>query len=431
MNRKNLILAILLLCYSYPSAGQNPNNINDIAFPSKTYIMESVNNDIYIQTFLRRWRPYNDFVRFSGSAKYDLRLEKKASLSKSSTGDVIRIDLINSDEFKTIKSLESVVCVGKPSVGDNQVVVQFLGDSYTQGNYFKFAMLESGYVPNVKLVGTRVVNGHPGQYHEGRGGWTLKRYFSDNPTDQYSYNPYWQPNGKYHYWGNTAFWKNCILVQNDSSIKEFNLKYFCSGYDLSAYGSDGRRVAPVENDVMWDSDTKRYIVWQNKKWREIKPDELEWSFDYGKYIEMHRLAKPEFLVVMLGLNDFRNGKMDADFSQWNLMTEQLLKSYKAAVPEGRLVLCTPCTSCGTLDNQSGDFTTLKNAIMWEVRKNIIDTFDKREQEGIYVVDASATIDNEAGYNIKDGIQTGNPHPYPNYPKLGVPVAAFIQFCRTK
>ena len=41
-----------------------------------------------------------------------------------------------------------------------------------------------------------------------------------------------------------------------------------------------------------------------------------------------------------------------------------------------------------------------------------------------------TIDNEKGYNRnRDGIQTGNPHPYPNYPTMGIPLAAFIQYYR--
>lgn len=63
-------------------------------------------------------------------------------------------------------------------------------------------------------------------------------------------------------------------------------------------------------------------------------------------------------------------------------------------------------------------------------KNIIDTFDGRESEGYYVVDIGITIDNEKGYNRnRDGIQTGNPHPYPNYPTMGIPLAAFIQYYR--
>ena len=57
-------------------------------------------------------------------------------------------------------------------------------------------------------------------------------------------------------------------------------------------------------------------------------------------------------------------------------------------------------------------------------------FDRREAEGIYIVDMGAAIDGENGYRRgRDGLQTGNPHPYPNYPAMGVPLAAFLQYYR--
>lgn len=59
-------------------------------------------------------------------------------------------------------------------------------------------------------------------------------------------------------------------------------------------------------------------------------------------------------------------------------------------------------------------------------------FDRRENEGIYVVDMGIAIDNENGYRRnREGLQTGNPHPYPNYPDMGLPLAAFIQYVREK
>ena len=100
------------------------------------------------------------------------------------------------------------------------------------------------------------------------------------------------------------------------------------------------------------------------------------------------------------------------------------------MPDGKFIILIPCTTCGSLNNIRGDFTLRQNASMWQLRKNIIDTFDGRESEGYYVVDIGITIDNEKGYNRnRDGIQTGNPHPYPNYPTMGIPLAAFIQYYR--
>ncbi len=59
-------------------------------------------------------------------------------------------------------------------------------------------------------------------------------------------------------------------------------------------------------------------------------------------------------------------------------------------------------------------------------------FDRRENEGIYVVDMGIAIDNENGYRRNmEVLQTGNPRPYPNYPDMGLPLAAFIQYVREK
>lgn len=402
---------------------------NDITLPSKQYMLQGVENRMYIQTFLKRNGIYGDIVRFGGSTKYPMggRLENVAIVDEAVTGNTIKVDLIDGEEFEVQKSVKSVIVAGEPYVGEAQVAVQFLGDSYTRGVYFKDAFLDKGYVPKVKLIGTRYISGYEGQAHEGRGGWTLQKYFSNNESDSLFYNPFWQPDGEYKYWGNTVFWRTAIDSRGKEGLS-FNVKYNCDGYDLSRFGADGKLLNPQTGDVMYDGDKEVYIAWTRKGWKEIdKPQ--GWSFDYAKYLDLWELESPKFLVVMLGLNDFRNLPMPIDFSEWNAMVDRVLASYKEAVPDGRLLLCTPCTSCGTLNNERGTFTTLQNATMWTVRKNIIDTFDAREQDGLYVVDASITIDNENGYNTKDGVQLGSPHPYPNYPELAVPIAAFVQYYR--
>lgn len=180
---------------------------------------------------------------------------------------------------------------------------------------------------------------------------------------------------------------------------------------------------------MWDSDLHSYIIWTGKGWVKYDASRLRWGFDYAKYIEMNNFDKPEFLFVLLGLNDFRNGAINPDFEKWNERIEMIYQSYRKAVPDGKFVLCTPCSSCGTLENSNGDFTTRQNAVMWNVRKNIIEKFDGREDDGFYVIDIASTIDNEHGYKTYNGIQINNPHPYLNYYRLGLPLAAFIQYYR--
>jgi len=187
------------------------------------------------------------------------------------------------------------------------------------------------------------------------------------------------------------------------------------------------------------------MKFDGRKWKAVEYEDFTWGFDYKKYLSMWKLKAPSILVEFLGLNDFRDfpNPETIDFDVWNEQIELMVKSYLKAVPNGKFVLMIPESTCGILDNTAGDFTVKQNACMWQLRKNIIDKFDKRESEQIYVLDAGIGIDNQDGYTYtsddkyitpyadypkinKISVQWGNPHPYPNYPVMGISLAAFIQ-----
>ena len=193
MKNIQFFITVVMALFVFQQAKSQSNYANDISFPSKQYMLDGVQNDMFVQTFLKRWRPYTDFVRFSGNANYLRRYEKIATIKEPETGQTIIVDLVNGDAFEVIKSITSTIYAGEPKVGSKEVVVQFLGDSFTRGEYFKNAILEKGYVPKVKCVGLRRLNDFPGQFHEGRGGWTLENYFSNNTENEVFFNPFFQP----------------------------------------------------------------------------------------------------------------------------------------------------------------------------------------------------------------------------------------------
>ncbi len=430
MKRGVIIFLALALCVG--SAVAREPFVNEICLPSKQYLMEGVANEFNSPSFTKRWRPYNDYIRYGGSVEYSkgCRLEKMAIIDKPRTGDTLEVALINGDHFDTLSLCQSVIYAATPAVGEKRVVVQFLGDSFTRGTYFKNAFLEAGYVPNVKLVGSRVVSDFPEHGHEGRGGWSLFDYYSLR-HGEHIHNPFYQPEGEYRYWGSTDFWANAVKVKANPKGGSFDLRYNCGDYNTERFGEDGYLLNPKRGDVLYDSQAECYRQWQRGAWREVELSG-EWDFDYGKYLDMWELDAPEFLVIYLGLNDFKHLELPADFTLWNSLMERALLSYRSAVPSGKLLLSTPCSACGTHDSENANFSAKQNAVMWELRRNIIETFDGREDEGIYVVDSSVVLDNESSYNFnKDGLQVGNPHPYPSYPKLGVPAAAFVQYYRDR
>jgi hypothetical protein len=422
---------------------------NDICLPSKLYMLSEVQNDIFVEPLIKRWRPYNDVVRFAGTTKFQRRLQRVASIHSPIDSSTVSLSLINQDNFDTVRTITSTIMVGEQGKGSGSVAVSIIGDSFTNGAFFKDALFEKGYVPNLKMVGLRDVLGYSGQFDEGRGGWTLGQYFSVTNGRTQAYQGFWQPGENYKYWGATDFWKlaNAIRLNPDKEWS-FGEKYNASRYETRSVWFDeksGLKKNPQKDDVMYNNSLEQYVRDNGKKWIEVDYKDFSWSFDYGKYLSMWELEAPLILSEFLGLNDFRGAADPSriDFSKWNEQIEIMAASYLEAVPSGKFVLMIPASTCGSLDNNAGFFTTKQNACMWELRRNIIENFDEREAESIYIVDAGIAIDNLDGFRFTDdpkytkpyseytgtnsiSVQTASPHPFPNYPNMGMSLAAFIQ-----
>lgn len=84
------------------------------------------------------------------------------------------------------------------------------GGQFCQRSFFRDALLSKNYIPGIKLVGLRNIKNEEGQYDEGRGGWTVKKYFEIPKGEMTSYHGYMQPVGEYRYWGSCEFWKTVI-----------------------------------------------------------------------------------------------------------------------------------------------------------------------------------------------------------------------------
>ena len=446
---KILRLMIVQLAIVSSISAQNELFQNDICLPSKLYMLSGVQNDIFVEPLMKRWRPYNDVVRFSGTAKFQRRLQSVGSIIIPMNNTTVNISLINQDKFDTVKSITSEIIVGEQGTGKDTVVISIIGDSFTQGAFFKDALLEKGYVPKIQMIGLRDIRGYSGQFDEGRGGWTLEKYFSITYKRTDAYNGYWQPVGIPRFWGSTDFW----ILANDIRANPKGEWAFDEHYNAGRFSTQsllfdagtGYKLNPKKNDIMYNNQLKSYVRFEGRKWVKVAYSDYSWDFDYGKYISMWNLKSPSILAEFLGLNDFINSPYPEmiDFTKWNSRIEKIVTSYLKAVPSGKFVLMIPSSTCGILDNTAGDFTTKQNACMWEVRKNIIEHFDGRESENIFIVDAGIAIDNLNGTNfttdsiyvkpyseykgeINVPVQTGNPHPYPNYPNMGISLAAFIQ-----
>ena len=412
----------------------NKSEVNEICLPAYLYMLSDTRNDIFVEPFIKRWRPFDYTVSFVGNF-YSRRLERVVSVDKPENDKKITAGLYELKNFNKIATASSRIRLGVKGTGSSGVVAQIVGDSYTQGAFYKDALLRKGYVPNLKLVGLRNVKVETGedklftagQHDEGRNGACMNWYF-DVFTGNNRYHGFMHPDGDYRYWGATEFWKLCFLVEKGErkDLEATNGKY---GDCLSRFNEDGYLKSPLKGDIQYDNAKGSFVMYDGNQWNNVRKDDFTWSFDYGKYLAMWDITPPKFFAEMLGLNDFRDN-INADFSTFNDQLRIMKESYLKAVPSGRFIILIPCSTCGIMANKDGNFTIKQNFAMWRFRKNLIDNFDKKEAAGYYLCDIGITIDNEDGYYYDDeGMQTNQPHPYKNYPTMGIPLAAFIQYYR--
>ena len=429
---------------------------NDIAIPSRLYMLKGVRNEIFVKPLIKRWRPYDDFVRFdtkNGRNAFLRRLSTVATVTNPVEGATLDVSLVNGDEFETVKRISPLLRVAEPGLGSKEVCAQIVGDSFTHGAFFRWALLESGYVPNVRLVG--LCRCAANQHAEGRGGWRLESYFRIPKGERYSYHGFMHPTDG-RYWGDRSFWRMAWRCVRKTQPKGFEPTYSCARFDDFVGRFDektGVLLDPQEGDVQFDPELKSMVRYDGRTWRTADEKSMTWAFDYGKYLEMWRIGKPAFLFEVLGLNDFGGGTLKDDFEPFAEKLRIFKESYLKAVPDGKFVICTPCSSCGRDDNLAGGFQTYTNARMWRFRDWLIGKFDNREEEGWHLLDVSVATDNDYGFAIHDEkddpavtlpyvqyrdragerlyVQSGTPHPYKSYPAMGVPIAAFVQYWRDR
>ena len=150
---------------------------------------------------------------------------------------------------------------------------------------------------------------------------------------------------------------------------------------------------------------------------------------------------------MLGTNDFRSeaseAAIDGFWNEWKTRMDTLCASVIADNPSAKIAILLPPTDCGSLDNNGNRFTVKQTAMMWYGRKKIINDFDERESEGIYLVDVGRSVDPDYGFGEiyqtpfsdyngteKRYVQSNVPHPGADgYKQLGIPLAGWIQTVR--
>ena len=427
---------------------------NDIVIPKNLYMLskkESDNkvisqNDIFYREILKRWMPYDSYIFLNGldGLEFSKRLSNVASVINPKEGSTLRVTLRDYKSMENIKMLTAKIHVGTPEVGNGDIYVMVMGDSTINGGCHR-ALYNYGFVPNIHCVGLRLNSDQ--QYDEGRGGWTLKMYSSIIIDSERSYNPYWQPKGNNVYLGSTGFWKNAWLCKRGTQPSGFEPQYSCGRYDTYVTlfdESTGYFLNPKEGYMMYDTSEETFKVYSDGSWVNTTSDSYSWGHSF-KYLSAFNIHIPDYFIMNLGLNDFWNKIPTAsDFAEWNSMVNSLISAFHETNPNGYFILSICTVSVGCMDNEEEVDTNMQHASMWLSKKNIIENYDNRDEEKIFVVDSSLMVDSENAFRstlkgvghplntdvtATKNIQSGIPHFYNGYNAWAIPLAAFIQYTR--
>lgn len=416
---------------------------NSICIPQKIYLLSGVNNDIFYEPILQKWQPYQYDVRAitseNGGRDY-VKANKRVCTLKDTTSSYITLKLYDDHEERYIDTKTVSLIQGIQSVGATEIKVGIIGDSYTDGGCWESALLQKGYVPNIKLVGTRQCQNVAEAFTDGRAGWALKHFCSVQTGADY-FNPYYHPEGSHRYWGNTAFWSNVC----GGSPTGYGTRY---PQYANLCNSQGWPNAPVEGDIIYDSTNTNFKEYINGSWVNTEQDSYTWKFDYQKYIQMWNIQIADYLCIMLGVNDFwlSNEPTDNALETWKNQMNSIIESYKSVNLNGKFIVLT--TNTVTYPNANHYQPLDVHRRMWKLRKYIIDNFDNKEDQNIYVVDTAQLIDSENsfvinnvipfddypnGYNYdnKEIYTSDGQHPRVSYCTLGYSLAAFLQYHRQK
>ena len=411
---------------------------NRIAMPSIQYFMANYENNIYHQAICERWMPHNYFVRIESSL-FSNR-SKVSRITPFGSIPTVNANLYDLD-FSVVMSKAFTMFAYWDSVNDGSKVVHAIGDSLTYNASYLAKVRE--ICPDLSFSGMRVPYGDSGISVEGRGGWTLDAYFTRiTGSSIESFSPYLQPSGAYKYYGDTSFWKEVALGTNGYGLNGFST--ICAEIGFSS--STGLKITPATNDVMYNSANSRYEVYNGSAWVVISEETLAFTFNFMKYRSVWNIAQPDFVTILLGTNDFNSvlpANLQSFFDVWKIQFGALVTSIHADNANCKIALCLPPSVWGG-DNDSVDSDTFNakyNAAMWNARKLLIDYFDNRTDEYIYVVDTGSAIDPVYGFTLAAGekpfaeyagsetikMQGNNPHPSTEgYYQMGVRLAGFIQ-----
>ncbi len=292
-----------------------------------------------------------------------------------------------------------------------------IGDSLTRSGIY-LSQVEKK-LPNVDVVGTRIYETDGVPAREGRGGWTLDRYFTAINSSELD-SPFMFPTGidGTRYKGNTRDWKNICYTDSTNPIY--------AGFQTIArdwknkgpylYDINGYYKYPLVGDVMVDPSRPKgseWIEWTGTSWEPMVVQPTSFEFSFSKYMERFAAAytdgAPTHVSILLGANDFGYNNALEDLGGYIRKLNQMIASIKAYDPDIKIILCTPTPAPNTtiVTDSHKDFYDKYDLNMKIATYYLLKTYDNAasEAQGIYIAPMHLTLDTTNGFDYRETTET--------------------------
>ncbi len=335
--------------------------------------------NIYFKNIIR---PLSDMWDIRVECEYGENLGKCFRLSDFSE-DVSEFDLaisVYGEYGERLAEKKCLVRVGKRHE-NKKTKLMFLGDSMTHGRVYVNHIMNS--TRGIETVGTRSYDGSV--KIEGRGGWSYDAYFT-RYFESFGMSPFLFPAGvdAKDYYGDLGFIEKTKRRDTDA--------YQYYGYDYSE----------IRDAQYYSLEKKLYR--KKGDGEELISEEPEFEFDFGKYLERFGLDTPEIVSVLLGANDlfFATYENSAEkISEYVNYALQFADKIHAVDKNIKIIFNLPiiCAEQYAFGKSYGCQSTEKmyRFNIMKAAQRLIETFDNRQSDNIYLCPMSAAIDPDEGF----------------------------------
>lgn len=363
----------------------------DIVLPRKIPILrDKKNQDLLTDT--EEYSVYYENIIYPYREDYDIQIDCAVGKNLGNCWRIDSFDGVSGAYDFTLKIygyrgelLASKACVieiyeKKPH---RDITLLCIGDSLTQREeYIRHTVRK---IRNVKTIGLRKIAGDVS--HEGRGGWTSHKYFEVCEDDGWSVSPFLFPRtcGGSEYFGSEKFWNT--VAASDSCDK-----YSYMGTDAQ-YIKEG--MLCLRDGSLWRYKDGKYI-------NEEKNPVFEFSF--SKYMERYGFDRPDAVSLLFGANEFQYcpyERSETEIKRYIGSLKKMVQSVKEYDSAINVIINLPI--CGG-DQYSwgmklgcGSSVKQYNYCIKTASLAILDEFDGRESEGIYVCPMLAVCDTVSGF----------------------------------